>query len=88
MQNDPDLGPVSALLLADGGYAPVNPPERIDKLHPQVVFLSVATGNRRGMPNPETLEAVEEYTLLRTDRNGWIELTMDGEKMWVEVEKR
>jgi beta-lactamase superfamily II metal-dependent hydrolase len=88
LQNDPDLGPVSALLLADGGYASVNPPEWIDKLHPQVVILSVAAGDRRGLPDPETLEAVEGYTLLRTDRNGWIELTTDGEKMWVEVEKR
>jgi hypothetical protein len=27
------------------------------------------------------------YTLLRTDRNGWIELSTDGEQMWVEVER-
>jgi predicted membrane metal-binding protein len=25
---------------------------------------------------------------LRTDRNGWIELSTDGEQMWVEVERR
>jgi hypothetical protein len=25
--------------------------------------------------------------LLRTDRNGWIELSTNGEQMWVEVEK-
>jgi len=34
------------------------------------------------------LEAIKGYTLLRTDRNGWIELTTDGEQMWVEVERR
>jgi len=33
------------------------------------------------------LEAVEGYTLIRTDKNGWIELTMDGEQLWVEVER-
>jgi hypothetical protein len=27
------------------------------------------------------------YTVLRTDRNGWIELTTDGQQMWVEVER-
>jgi hypothetical protein len=27
-------------------------------------------------------------TLLRTDRNGWIMLTTDGERLWVEVEKQ
>jgi hypothetical protein len=26
------------------------------------------------------------YTILRTDRSGWIELSTDGEQMWVEVE--
>jgi hypothetical protein len=36
----------------------------------------------------QVLEALQGYTLLRTSRNGWIELTMDGEQMWVEVEKR
>lgn len=25
--------------------------------------------------------------LLRSDRDGWIELTTDGERMWVEVER-
>jgi len=40
---------------------------------------------RQDLPSPETLEAVEGYTLLRTDLNGWIELTTDGEQMWVQV---
>jgi hypothetical protein len=35
----------------------------------------------------ETLEAIQGYPLLRTDRNGWIHITMDGERMWVEVER-
>ena len=63
----------TALLLSDCGYAPANPMEWID---------------RERRPSPETLETVEGYSLLRTDRNGWIELTTDGEQMWVEVERR
>jgi len=82
------IGPVTALLLADGGYAPSNPTEWIAALRPQVVLLSVAAGNREGLPSPETLQTIQGYTLLRTDRNGWIELTTDGEMMWVEVEKK
>lgn len=58
-----DLADVTALLLSDGGYAPVNPPEWIERLHPQLA-------------------------LLRTDQNGWIELSTDGEQMWVEVERK
>jgi hypothetical protein len=34
------------------------------------------------------LQAVQDYTFLRMDKNGWIELSTDGEKMWVEVERR
>ena len=87
MENAP-LPPITALLLADGGSAPLNSAEWIDFVKPQLVLLSVAAGNRQGLPDPDTLEAVEGYNLLRTDWNGWIELTTDGEQMWVEAEKR
>ncbi len=86
--DDRSLVPVNALLLAESGYEPVNPPEWIAKLGPQVVLLSVAPDDRQGLPSPETLEAVDGYNLLRTDQNGWIELSTDGEQMWVEVERR
>jgi competence protein ComEC len=79
-------GSVTALLLAESGYAPLNPPRLIERLRPGVVLLSVAPGDREGRPSPETLEAVAGYNVLRTDQNGWIELTTDGEQMWVEVE--
>ena len=82
------IGNISALLLADSGYAPINPPEWIANLRPQVVLLSVAAGDREGLPDPETVKAVEGYTVLRTDCNGWIELSTDGKQMWVEVEKK
>ncbi len=88
LQDDPSLGEVTALLLAESGYAPANPPEWIEKLSPEVVLLSVAAGDREGRPDPEMLEAVDGYTLLRTDRDGWIELITDGEQMWVEVGRR
>jgi beta-lactamase superfamily II metal-dependent hydrolase len=88
LQHDTGITPVTALLLAESGYAPLNPPEWIEKLRPEVVLLSVAAGDREGRPSPETIAAVQDYTLLRTDRNGWIELSTDGQRMWVEVERR
>ena len=81
------VGRVSALMLAESGYAPLNPPEWITALQPQVILLSVEAGNEEGLPSVETMAAVEGYTVVRTDENGWIELTTDGERMWVEVEK-
>ena len=80
--------PVTALLLTEGGYAPLSQPDWIANLRPQVILLSVAAGDRQDLPIKETLDAVEGYTLLRTDHNGWIQLMTDGEQMWVEVERK
>jgi len=49
------------------------------------VLLSADAGER---PGEEILQAIQGYTLLQTDRNGWIELTTDGEQIWLEVERR
>jgi hypothetical protein len=57
-----------------------NPPEWIGKLRPRVVLLSASAEDPRSQPDPEMLQAVAGYTLLRTDRNGWIE-TADGENV-------
>jgi beta-lactamase superfamily II metal-dependent hydrolase len=84
----PDLGPVTALLLAESGYAPLNTPQWIARWRPQVVLLSVAADDYDGRPDPETLEAIDGYSVLRTDRDGWIRLSTDGENLWVEVERR
>lgn len=39
-------------------------------------------------PPHETLYAVQDYSLLRTDHNGWIHLSTDSEQLWVEVERK
>jgi len=57
-------------------------------LRPQVVLISVSAADKEGLPSPETLELLQGYTVLRTDRNGWIELSTDGKQMWVEVERK
>ena len=80
------ISPVTALLLAENGYAALNPPEWLQTLQPQLVLLSVSPFAGTGLPSHETLQAVREFPLLRTDKNGWIELATEGEKMWVELE--
>jgi competence protein ComEC len=82
-----DIGRVTMLLLADNGYAPTNPSEWITNLNPQLVLLSVAPDDRDGLPDHQTLKALDGYTLLRTDQNGWIEVRTDGQQMWVEAER-
>jgi competence protein ComEC len=83
-----EIEKVSLLLIADSGYGPINPPEWIANLNPQIIVLSVAAGDKDGLPYDDILESTEEYSLLRTDLNGWIEVTTDGEEMWVEVKKQ
>ena len=82
------VGTVTALLLADSGYTPSNPPAWLAALRPQVVLLSVAAGDPDGLPARSVLDSLTGTTLLRTDRYGWIELSTDGVGLWVEVERK
>jgi competence protein ComEC len=79
--------PVSAALLADGGYEGVNPPSWLRELDPLVALISVEAGNRDGLPSPAVLSELEGTTVLRTDQHGWIEWTSDGVRVWIEVER-
>jgi len=88
LQSHPQLTHVTALLLAENGYAPVNTPEWVSKWNPFIVLLSVGAGDQRGLPDLKTLEAVQGYNLMRTDMDGWIQISTDGDQMWVEVENR
>ena len=82
-----DLSEVPVLLLPDGGFAGVNPPGWLEALKPQLALVSVEAGNRRGLPSPVVLDALAGTTVLRTDVNGWIRVSTDGQSMWTEVER-
>jgi beta-lactamase superfamily II metal-dependent hydrolase len=88
LENGQAIGPVSVLLLADAGYAPSNPPAWLAALQPQLAVLSVAAGDPNGLPDKTVLDALAGITLLRTDRNGWIEVSTDGAGMWVDVQRK
>jgi ComEC/Rec2-related protein len=88
LRNGASVGPVSVLSLADAGYGASNPPEWIANLNPEIVELSVDAADQNGMPDSSVLESVKDYELLRTDQNGWIEITSNGEQMWVNVERK
>src|SRR5687768_13691926 len=88
LRNGAEVGPVSVLSLADAGYAASNPPEWIANVNPELVLLSVSAADENGMPDSEVLESIKDYQLFRTDRNGWVEIITDGERMWVNVERK
>jgi beta-lactamase superfamily II metal-dependent hydrolase len=81
------IGKVDVFLLADAGYGPSNPPDIVENLNPQLVILSVGAGDPDGLPDEQVLESLEGYSLLRTDRSGWISVITDGHEMRVEVEQ-
>ncbi|MEW6093068.1 MAG: ComEC/Rec2 family competence protein, partial [Chloroflexota bacterium] len=83
-----EVGTVDVLLLADSGYAPLNGEDWIVNLSPQVFILSVAADDEFGLPDEDVLALTAGRTLLRTDQNGWVEVTTDGQDFWVEMERR
>ena len=50
------------------------------------MIISVAADDRDGLPDQVVLENLAEYPLLRTDQNGWIAVSTDGEEFRIEVE--
>lgn len=80
-------GGAHVLLLADGGYAAVNPPEWLSAVDPWLAIISVDAGNRRSLPSQTTLSNLSDRTVLRTDAHGWIDLTTDGTRLWVRTER-
>lgn len=59
----------------------------LNAVNPQIVVISVGKDNRFGHPAPEVMEryAAHGLTVLRTDERGTIELSTDGERLWVET---
>ncbi|HUN23631.1 MAG TPA: ComEC/Rec2 family competence protein [Anaerolineales bacterium] len=54
---------------------------------PLVSVVSVGAGNRLGAPALELERILRQSTLLRTDRNGWVEFVSDGKQLWTTVER-
>jgi hypothetical protein len=51
-------------------------------VQPLTAVVSVGRDNGYGLPSPETLGRLEPRPVFRTDVNGDIEITMDGERLW------
>lgn len=59
--------------------------EIIDVIAPKLAVISVGAANRYGHPSPEVLQMLAEkgIKILRTDRQGDIEIVSDGRGFWV-----
>ncbi len=88
LKNGRGLGPVTALLLAESGYAPSNPAEWLVNISPQMVVLSVAADDKDGLPAEDVISSFDKYNLLRTDKLGWIDLASNGQQLWMTSEHK
>ncbi|MCL4299682.1 MAG: DNA internalization-related competence protein ComEC/Rec2 [Anaerolineae bacterium] len=59
----------------------------LEAVNPQVVVISVGKDNDFGHPSPEVMERYAEHglTVFRTDEQGTVEFSTDGERLWVET---
>jgi competence protein ComEC len=76
------VGQVDLLLLADGGYPPLNPPEWIANLSPATAWVATDADNKV----PLAIES--QIPIYSTRQNGWIQAITDGKNMWLEVERK
>jgi competence protein ComEC len=59
----------------------------LEAVNAQIVVISVGVDNQFGHPSPEVLDRYAEHGLIvfRTDEQGTIEFSTDGERLWVET---
>jgi len=88
LQRGAGVGPVDVLSLAQSGFAPLAPPDWIGNLNPRLVVIDVAAGDTHKRPDQQTLENLAGRSILRTDVNGWIDVSTDGTEMWVLVQRQ
>jgi len=66
-------------------------PEFLAVVNSEVAVISVGADNKFGHPTPEVMERLEgklgSENIYRTDKQGTIEFTTDGERLWVGVER-
>jgi len=77
----------TVLKVAHHGSAYATGEPLLAAVHPAVAVISVGKDNWYGHPAPQVLERLKDSLLYRTDLNGRIKLSTDGERLWVETDR-
>jgi competence protein ComEC len=81
----------TVLKVAHHGSSTSTTPEFLSVVSPGVAVISVGADNDFGLPDEEVVARLEDEVgpgnVYRTDEQGTITFTTDGEKLWVEVGK-
>jgi competence protein ComEC len=75
------LRPVEAMKVSHHGSSDPGLPEVLHRLQPQVAAIEVGEGNSYGHPTPQTLNVLHRAVpnVYRTDQDGTVTLTVDGD---------
>ena len=80
---DSDFGTdkIEVLKTAHHGSSNGTTEKILEKIRPEVGLISSGKGNRYGHPHKEVLDVLKKFgvKILRTDENGTVEITSDGE---------
>jgi competence protein ComEC len=77
----------TVLKVAHHGSAGSTSPTFLEAVAPLMAVVSVGQDNDYNLPSSDTLGRLEPRPVFRTDVNGDIEMSTDGERLWVEVER-
>jgi competence protein ComEC len=82
----------TVLKVAHHGSATSSTEEFLSAVEPQIAVVSVGAGNKFGHPRPEVIARLEQKlgadSIYRTDRQGTIQFTTDGERLWVSTTRQ
>jgi competence protein ComEC len=84
-----DLAPVEAMKVPHHGSDDPGLPQVLARLQPSVAAIETGRGNDYGHPRPSTLDALRGAVprVYRTDRDGTVELTVEGTQMRVRTHR-
>ncbi len=81
------IRPTTVVLVPQHGGENSISAKLLDTARPSAVIIAVGAGNPDGDPQPQTLNLLSNYTILRTDKHGTISFATDGWQLWAESEK-
>jgi competence protein ComEC len=73
--------------LPSNGAQNATPPELLASVRPQVAVVIAEAGNRSAMPADPVIEALGATRLYRTDRDGSVEISTDGQQLWISTQR-
>jgi competence protein ComEC len=77
----------TVLKVAHHGAADATSASLLAAVHPAVAVISVGADNTYGQPSPQVLDRLKDSLVYRTDLNGRVKLSTDGERLWVQVDR-